>query len=101
MKAKTKIGKRFLSLLLAVLFVTSVFPVTALAVENTITLQEAAFFGNYQSASFTGSVGLHKMTMNMGAAGNHVGFCGDHGKTMGTSLRGKTWGNPSMTPLSS
>lgn len=95
MNAKTKIGKRIVSLLLAVLCVTSVFPVTALAAaSNTITLESAEFFHNYSSASFTGSVGLHKMTMNMGAAGTHVGFCGDHGKTMGTSLRGKTWGNP-------
>ena len=30
----------------------------------------------------------------MGAAGNHVGFCGDHGKTMGGGLANQPWGNP-------
>ena len=30
----------------------------------------------------------------MGADGNHVGFCGDHGKTMGGGLANQPWGNP-------
>lgn len=68
MRARTKIGKRIVSLLLAALCMTSVFPVTAFAadVPNQATLGNATFIGNYSSASFSGSVGLHKMTMDMG-----------------------------------
>ena len=96
MKVRTKIGKRIVSLLLAALCMTCVFPVTAFAadVPNQTTLGNATFIGNYSSASFSGSVGLHKMTMNMGSLGSHVGFCAEHGKSMGTGLIGQPWNNP-------
>lgn len=97
MKAKTRIGKRIVSLLLAVLCVTSVFPVTAFAadgVPSSVSLAGCTYKGDYISKSFTSSTYLHRMTMNMGSLGNHVAFCAEHGKTMGTDLIGQPWNQP-------
>ena len=97
MNVKAKMGKRILSFMLALLCFVSVVPTTAFAadgVPDTITLDNATFTGNYSSASFSGSVGLHKMTMDMGAQGNHVGFCAEHGKGMSVNCAGQPWTNP-------
>ena len=97
LNVKAKMGKRVLSFMLALLCFVSVVPTTAFAADSmpsTITLQNATFTGNYSSASFSGSVGLHKMTMNLGSLGNHVGFCADHGKGMTSNHAGQPWNNP-------
>ena len=97
MNVKAKMGKRVLSFMLALLCFISVVPTTAFAadgVPDRVVLESATFTGNYSSASFSGSVGIHKMTMNMGSLGNHVSFCAEHGKGMSVNCAGQPWTNP-------
>lgn len=97
MKAKTKMGKRLVSLLMAALCILGTFPITAFAADGAPSkaiMESASFTGNYTSASFSGSVGIHKMTMDLGSQGSHVSFCAEHGKGMSTLCKGQPWTNP-------
>lgn len=94
---KTPIRQKILSLLMAAVCLVGVFPVSAFAADtapNTVTLESAEFSSQYTSPSFSGGeVGIHKMVMNVGDQ-QHVGFCADHGKSMGTSLKSHPWTSP-------
>jgi hypothetical protein len=83
---------RLTALLLTLVCVLGLFPTTAFAASDTITLKEFGHSGvAYQSAAL-GRCTLHEMTF---ANGNQIttGFCGTKGGDMGTSLQGQTWGN--------
>ncbi len=83
---------RLMALLLAVVCVLGLFPTTAFAASDTITLKDFGHSGvAYQSAAL-GRCTLHEMTFKNGSQ-DTVGFCGTKGGGMGDSLRGQTWGN--------
>ena len=85
---------RLMALLLAVVCVLGLFPTTAFAASDTITLKDFGHSGvAYQSAAL-GRCTLHEMTFKNGSQ-DTVGFCGTKGGGMGDSLRGQTWGNKS------
>ena len=83
---------RLTALLLALICVLGLFPATAFAASDTISLKEFGHSGvAYQSAAL-GRCTLHEMTFKNGSK-DTVGFCGTKGGGMGTSLRDQTWGN--------
>ncbi|WP_295751299.1 SpaA isopeptide-forming pilin-related protein, partial [uncultured Oscillibacter sp.] len=83
---------RLTALLLALVCVLSLFPTTAFAAGDTITLKEFGHSGvAYQSAAL-GRCTLHEMTFKNGNK-DTTGFCGTKGGGMGSSLQGQTWGN--------
>ena len=83
---------RLTALLLALVCVLGLFPATAFAASDTITLKEFGHSGvAYESASL-GRCTLHEMTFKNGSQ-DTVGFCGTKGGGMGDSLRGQSWGN--------
>ena len=83
---------RLTALLLALVCVLGLFPTTAFAASDTITLKDFGHSGvAYQSAAL-GRCTLHEMTFKNGNQ-DTVGFCGTKGGGMGTSLQGQTWGN--------
>ncbi len=83
---------RLTALLLALVCVLGLFPTTAFAAGDTITLKDFGHSGvAYQSAAL-GRCTLHEMTFKNGSQ-DTVGFCGTKGGGMGDSLRGQTWGN--------
>ena len=86
--------KRAFSFLLAAVMFLSLFPpVTpvALAADESIKLTGCDFTGMTYHSDALGAASIHTMQFNY--AGGMTGFCGDHGKKMGRSLIGQTWGN--------
>ena len=83
---------RLTALLLALICVLGLFPTTAFAAGDTITLKEFGHSGVAYESAALGRCTLHEMTF---ANGNQIttGFCGTKGGDMGTSLQGQTWGN--------
>ena len=82
---------RLAALLLALICALGLFPTTAFAAGDTITLKEFGHSGvAYQSAAL-GRCTLHEMTFKNGSK-DTVGFCGTKGGGMGSSLKGQTWG---------
>lgn len=93
---RTHFKTRLLALVMSAICLLGLFPAEALAADaapSSVTLAAATFAGNYSSPSFSGSVGLHQMTMRVGTE-THDAFCAEHGKGMGTSLIGQPWSDP-------
>ncbi len=87
-------AKRMLAALLALVCLLGLLPTAAFAASpSTITLNDCNLtMGSYTSPAL-GECRLHKMTFDYNG-GSQVGFCAEHGKGMGTTLRGQPWGSP-------
>ena len=83
---------RLTSLLLALICVLGLFPTTAFAAGDTITLKEFGHSGVAYESAALGRCTLHEMNFTNGNQ-TTTGFCGTKGGGMGTSLQGQTWGN--------
>nr|WP_325183390.1 SpaA isopeptide-forming pilin-related protein [uncultured Oscillibacter sp.] len=83
---------RLTALLLALVCVLSLFPTTAFAAGDTITLKEFGHSGVAYESAALGRCTLHEMTFKNGNK-DTTGFCGTKGGGMGSSLQGQTWGN--------
>jgi len=83
---------RLTSLLLALICVLGLFPTTAFAAGDTITLKEFGHSGVAYESAALGRCTLHEMTFKNGNQ-TTTGFCGTKGGDMGNSLQGQTWGN--------
>lgn len=83
---------RLTALLLALVCVLGLFPTTAFAASDTITLKEFGHSGVGYESTALGRCTLHEMTFKNGNK-DTVGFCGTKGGGMGDSLRGQTWDN--------
>ena len=88
---------RLTALLLALICVLGLFPTTAFAAGDTITLKEFGHSGVAYESAALGRCTLHEMTFKNGNQ-TTTGFCGTKGGGMGSSLQGQTWGN--KTPIS-
>ena len=85
---------RALSLLLALVLLLGILPpvtLTARAADESIHLTECDFTGTSYHSSKLGSSSIH--TMQFDYNGGSTGFCGEHGKGMGRSLIGQSWGS--------
>lgn len=80
---------RLTALLLALICILGLFPTTAFAASDTITLKEFGHSGVAYESAALGRCTLHEMTFKNGSQ-NTVGFCGTKGGGMGTSLQGQT-----------
>jgi len=83
---------RLTALLLALICVLGLFPTTAFAAGDTITLKEFGHSGVAYESAALGRCTLHEMTFKNGNK-DTTGFCGTKGGDMGNSLQGQTWGN--------
>jgi len=83
---------RLTALLLTMVCVLGLFPTTAFAASDTITLKEFGHSGVVYESAALGRCTLHEMTFKNGNQ-TTTGFCGTKGGDMGTSLQGQTWGN--------
>ncbi len=83
---------RLTALLLALICVLGLFPTTAFAARDTITLKEFGHSGVAYESAALGRCTLHEMTFKNGNQ-TTTGFCGTKGGDMGNSLQGQTWGN--------
>ncbi len=83
---------RLTALLLALICVLGLFPTTAFAAGDTITLKEFGHSGVAYESAALGRCTLHEMTFKNGNQ-TTTGFCGTKGGDMGNSLQGQTWGN--------
>ena len=85
--------KRSLCLLLALVLLSGLVPAPAQGADNeTIKLTDCDFTGTSYHSAQLGEASIH--TMQFDYNGGATGFCGDHGKGMGRSLIGQTWGSP-------
>ncbi len=82
---------RLTAFLLALVCVLGLFPSTAFAASDTITLKEFGHSGVAYNSAALGSCTLHEMTFKNGNV-NTTGFCGTKGGGMGSSLKNQTWG---------
>ena len=83
---------RLTALLLTLVCVLGLFPTTAFAAGDTITLKEFGHSGVAYESAALGRCTLHEMTFKNGNQ-TTTGFCGTKGGDMGNSLQGQTWGN--------
>ena len=93
-KVMNRLKKRAVSLLLAAVMFLGLFPpatLTALAADESIKLTDCDFTGMSYHSEALGTASIHTIQFNY--AGGMTGFCGDHGKKMGRSLIGQTWGD--------
>ena len=83
---------KLLAILLVIICVAGILPMSAMAAENeTIQLTDYVYTGLSYSSAALGSSAVHPMWFSYN--GGAEGFCADHGKGMGTSLIGQTYGN--------
>ncbi len=83
---------KLLAILLVIICVAGILPLSAMAAENeTIQLTDYVYTGLSYSSASLGSSAVHPMWFSYN--GGAEGFCADHGKGMGTSLIGQTYGN--------
>ena len=91
-KQNHSLRTRLTAFALALVCVLGLFPTTAFAAADTITLKEFGHSGiAYQSAAL-GRCTLHEMSFTNGSQAT-TGFCGTKSGGMGSSLRGQAWGN--------
>ncbi len=70
-------------------------PTTALAADapGSIKMEDCTHNGVHYESPSLGTCWLHQMTFDYNQKST-IGFCAEHGKGMGWSLEGQTWGNP-------
>lgn len=87
-----KTANKILALFLAALSILGLIPVEAGAADNdVIKLKDYVYTGLTYTSEALGSSDIHPMKFSYN--GGAEGFCADHGKGMGTSLIGQTFGN--------
>ena len=69
----------------------SLIPAPAFAADESIKLTDCDFTSISYHSEALGNASIH--TIEFDYEGGATGFCGDHGKKMGRSLIGQTWGN--------
>ena len=82
---------KILSVLILIICAVSMLNVPALAADESIHLTDCDFTGTSYHSSKLGSASIH--TMQFDYNGGATGFCGEHGKGMGRSLVGQSWGS--------
>ena len=60
---------------------------------SSIKLEDCTHNGVHYESPSLGTCWLHQMTFDYNQKST-IGFCAEHGKGMGWSLEGQTWGNP-------
>ena len=95
-----KIGfpyKRMISMLLALICVLGLLPTAAFAADapSSIKMEDCTHNGVHYESPSLGTCWLHQMTFDYNK-NSTIGFCAEHGKGMGWSLEGQTWGSPKL-----
>ena len=92
MRTKTSVWARALALVLTLVCVIGVLPFSAFAAEgkDTIKLKDFGMSGVSYHSEALGKCTIHQMYYDCGGT-TTIGFCGEKGKGMGTSLKGQTW----------
>lgn len=86
---------RMTALLLVLVCMLGLLPTAALAADapSSIKLEDCTHNGVHYESPSLGTCWLHQMTFDYNQKST-IGFCAEHGKGMGWSLEGQTWGNP-------
>ena len=90
-KTNHHLRTRLTALLLAFVCVFGLFPETAFAASDTITLKAFGHSDVGYNSPALGHCTLHEMTFKNGSK-DTTGFCGTKGGRMGSSLQDQTWG---------
>ena len=87
--------KRMISMLLVLICMLGLLPTAALAADapSSIKMENCTHNGVHYESPSLGTCLLHQMTFDYDQKST-IGFCAEHGKGMGWSLEGQTWGNP-------
>ena len=87
--------KRMISMLLVLICMLGLLPTAALAADapGSIKMEDCTHNGVHYESPSLGTCWLHQMTFDYNQKST-IGFCAEHGKGMGWSLEGQTWGNP-------
>ena len=92
---KNRFLTRMTALLLVLVCMLGLLPIAALAADapSSIKLEDCTHNGVHYESPSLGTCWLHQMTFDYNQKST-IGFCAEHGKGMGWSLEGQTWGNP-------
>lgn len=92
---KNRFLTRMTALLLVLVCMLGLLPTAALAADapSSIKLEDCTHNGVHYESPSLGTCWLHQMTFDYNQKST-IGFCAEHGKGMGWSLEGQTWGNP-------
>ena len=92
---KNRFLTRMTTLLLVLVCMLGLLPTVALAADapSSIKLEDCTHNGVHYESPSLGTCWLHQMTFDYNQKST-IGFCAEHGKGMGWSLEGQTWGNP-------
>ena len=84
-----------ISMLLVLICMLGLLPTAALAADapGSIKMEDCTHNGVHYESPSLGTCWLHQMTFDYNQKST-IGFCAEHGKGMGWSLEGQTWGNP-------
>ena len=87
--------KRMISMLLVLACMLGLLPTAALAADapRSIKMEDCTHNGVHYESPSLGTCWLHQMTFDYNQKST-IGFCAEHGKGMGWSLEGQTWGKP-------
>ena len=87
--------KRMISMLLVLICMLGLLPTAALAADapSSIKMEDCTHNGVHYESPSLGTCWLHQMTFDYNQKST-IGFCAEHGKGMGWSLEGQTWGKP-------
>ena len=87
--------KRMISMLLVLACMLGLLPTAALAADapGSIKMEDCTHNGVHYESPSLGTCWLHQMTFDYNQKST-IGFCAEHGKGMGWSLEGQTWGKP-------
>ena len=92
---KNRFLTRMTALLLVLVCMLGLLPTAALAADapSSIKLEDCTHNGVHYESPSLGTCWLHQMTFDYNQKST-ICFCAEHGKGMGWSLEGQTWGNP-------
>ena len=92
---KNRFLTRMTALLLVLVCMLGLLPTAALAADapSSIKLEDCTHNGVHYESPSLGTCWLHQMTFDYNQKST-IGFCAEHGKGMGWSLEGQTWGKP-------
>ena len=92
---KNRFLTRMTALLLVLVCMLGLLPTAALAADapRSIKMEDCTHNGVHYESPSLGTCWLHQMTFDYNQKST-IGFCAEHGKGMGWSLEGQTWGNP-------
>ncbi len=85
---------RMIAMLLVLVCMLGLLPTAAFAASpDTIKMDDCTHNGVHYNSPSLGECWLHQMHFGLNGKST-MGFCAEHGKGMGWSLEGQTWGNP-------